>query len=91
MRKSITLLFIFHILYSVAQLGTIDPTFLTGSGLNSGGNYITLLSNGKYLIGGYFTDYNSNTVSRLIRLNTDGSTNNDLTGAPKQWILLCNN
>lgn len=63
-----------------AQLGTIDPTFISGTGFNSGSNCITLSSNGKILVGGYFSDYNGNTVSKIVSINNNGSIDNSLTG-----------
>lgn len=55
--------------------GTIDPSF-TGSasvGFNSTPQRILVQTDGKILIGGYFTGYNGITRNRLARLNDDGS------------------
>lgn len=55
--------------------GTIDSSFNTGTGLNTGGYIfgINVQSDGKILIGGDFTSYNGVTRSRVARLNTDGT------------------
>lgn len=79
--KKLLLLFTICInIKSIAQIGQIDPTFITGSGFNSGGNCITLSSNGKFLVGGYFSDYNGTTISKIISINNNGSIDNSLTG-----------
>lgn len=53
--------------------GSLDPTFNPGNGANDIVNSIILLSNGKILIGGYFTSYNGISRNRIARLNADGS------------------
>lgn len=58
--------------------GSLDNTFNIGSGIGETTNNqwvraIALQSNGKILVGGYFTSYNGLSCSRLIRLNSDGS------------------
>lgn len=53
--------------------GTLDNTFVIGTGLD---NYpLTMLCqpDGKIVVGGAFLNYNGTTVNRLVRLNTDGS------------------
>jgi uncharacterized delta-60 repeat protein len=57
--------------------GSVDPSFVIGTGFSGGGgnvNSITLQSDGKILVGGAFTTYSGLTRNRIIRLNTDGST-----------------
>ena len=56
--------------------GTIDNTFNIGTGFNSNVQSIIQDSNGKYVIGGYFTTYNGTPSNRIIRLNNDGSIDN---------------
>jgi uncharacterized delta-60 repeat protein len=56
--------------------GSIDNTFVTGTGFNSTVNTITLQSDGKILVGGLFTSFNFIGANRIIRLNTDGSIDN---------------
>jgi len=53
--------------------GTLDATFNPGSGVNSFLNTISIQSDGKIIIGGWFTDYNGITVSRIARLNSNGT------------------
>ncbi|PWA03859.1 T9SS type A sorting domain-containing protein [Flavobacterium psychrotolerans] len=62
--------------------GTIDPTFVTGTGFTSNTNpyirvtSIAIQSNGKYLFGGTLGSYNGNVVNNVVRINTDGSLDN---------------
>ena len=53
--------------------GTIDTSFVYGSGFNFLVQIITIQSDGKILVGGNFTSYNGTTANSIIRLNTDGS------------------
>ena len=54
--------------------GTLDTAFLsTGTGANDQVFALTLQSDGKVLIGGFFTTVNNATRSRIARLNTDGT------------------
>ncbi|HKP68356.1 MAG TPA: FG-GAP-like repeat-containing protein [Pyrinomonadaceae bacterium] len=53
--------------------GTIDTSFITGTGMNSSVEAMLLLADGKILVGGNFTTYNGTTVNRFMRLNTDGT------------------
>jgi uncharacterized delta-60 repeat protein len=53
--------------------GTIDPTFLIGTGFSDFANVVTLQPDGKILVGGVFFNYQAVTRPKLIRLNTDGS------------------
>jgi uncharacterized delta-60 repeat protein len=60
--------------------GSIDLTFNIGTGFNSvldQVNTITLQSDGKVLVGGWFLNYNGSPAKWLIRLNPDGT--RDLT------------
>jgi uncharacterized delta-60 repeat protein len=53
--------------------GTLDTSFVIGSGFN-GMVYITkVLPDGKILVGGNFTDYNGTTANYLAKLNSDGT------------------
>ncbi len=56
--------------------GSIDNTFVTGTGFNQPVITITLQPNGKILVGGAFTSYSGITSNRIIRLNSDGSIDN---------------
>ncbi len=69
-------------LYGITRLntdGTIDTTFNSGTGLNSGtdiGRYIQttkIQSDGKIIIGGDFISYNGIARNHIARLNTDGT------------------
>ncbi len=54
--------------------GTLDPSFNPGgSNLNGSVSALTVQSDGRVLIGGYFTAYNGVARNRLARLNADGS------------------
>ncbi len=53
--------------------GSLDANFNIGTGLNNRLESIAIQSNGKILIGGWFTSYNGITRNRIARLNTDGS------------------
>jgi uncharacterized delta-60 repeat protein len=54
--------------------GTLDATFNpTGSGANDGVFTTSIQSDGKIIIGGWFTVVNGQTIYRIARLNTDGT------------------
>lgn len=53
--------------------GTIDPTFVAGNGANNNIYSITMQPDGKIIVAGAFTSFNSNAKSRVCRLNPDGS------------------
>ncbi len=64
--------------------GSLDTTFNSGSGTNHTVSATALQSDGKILIGGYFSTFNGTGRNRIARLNTDGSldiTFNPGTGA----------
>jgi uncharacterized delta-60 repeat protein len=68
--------------------GTLDTTFNPGTGTNYYVYYITLQSDGKIIIGGWFNSYNGTSRNRIARLNTDGTLDtsfNPGTGA-NSWI-----
>lgn len=56
--------------------GMLDAGFSVGTGFNGRVTSIVPLATGEVYVGGYFTDFNSNTVSGLVRLNDDGSWDN---------------
>jgi uncharacterized delta-60 repeat protein len=56
--------------------GSIDNTFNIGTGFNNRVSEIKIQSDGKILVGGWFTSYNGTTSNRIIRLNSDGSIDN---------------
>lgn len=53
--------------------GSIDNSFEIGSGFNGNVLAIAIQSDGKLIIGGDFTTYNGNSVSKIVRLNSNGS------------------
>ena len=53
--------------------GTVDGTFVYGTGFNNEVRSIALQPNGKVLVGGTFTTYNGTGANRIIRLNSDGT------------------
>lgn len=52
--------------------GSLDSTFITGTGANGTLNSIALQSDEKILVGGTFTKYNGTSVTNLIRVDKDG-------------------
>jgi uncharacterized delta-60 repeat protein len=55
--------------------GSLNATFNPGTGANGTIIITALQPDGKIIIGGSFTSYNGTTISRIARLNTDGSLN----------------
>ena len=53
--------------------GSIDTTFVIGTGFNNTVNSLIVQSDGKILVGGSFTSFNGTTTNRIARINTDGS------------------
>ena len=64
--------------------GSIDGSFNIGNGFNAAGfvsasgvsgqvNTLTVQSDGKIIVGGFFTSYNGTAANHIIRLNSDGS------------------
>jgi uncharacterized delta-60 repeat protein len=55
--------------------GTRDTTFTTNTGTGTNGtvNSIKIQSDGKIVLGGDFTTFNTVTVNRIVRLNSDGT------------------
>lgn len=53
--------------------GSVDPTFVTGSGFNNRVMDIVVKNDGKILIGGYFTSYNGVSANRIIQLTASGT------------------
>jgi uncharacterized delta-60 repeat protein len=53
--------------------GSVDGTFVYGSGFDGYVYTIAIQSDNKILVGGNFTDYNGTAANRIIRLNSDGS------------------
>jgi uncharacterized delta-60 repeat protein len=53
--------------------GSVDTSFVTGTGFDSTVRKILLLNNGKILVGGEFDSYNQEPVKRIALLNSDGT------------------
>lgn len=53
--------------------GSIDTSFVIGTGFDSYARALTEQPDGKLLIGGNFTSYDGNLYNKIIRLNSDGS------------------
>ena len=53
--------------------GTFDNTFNVGTGANDIVTAVALEANGKVLVGGDLTDFNGHVVSKMVRLNSNGS------------------
>ena len=53
--------------------GQIDPTFLSGSGFNDNVYCMLSVSNSASIIGGNFTSYNGHTVSKIIKIDENGT------------------
>jgi uncharacterized delta-60 repeat protein len=53
--------------------GSVDTSFNPGTGANNSVRAFAVLSNGKILVGGLFTDFNGSPRESVVRLNQDGS------------------
>jgi len=58
--------------------GSFDNSFSTGTGFNDRVRDIRVRSNGKIIIEGYFTQYNSKILHNMVQLNTDGTIDNTI-------------
>lgn len=60
--------------------GTIDTSFSAGTGFNNLTSALAYTNDGKIVVGGSFSSYNGDIVTRnrIIRLNTDGTIDNSL-------------
>src|SRR5690606_29582957 len=56
--------------------GSLDQSFVYGSGFNGPVYEVTLQPDGKTLVGGAFTSYNGTSANNIIRINTDGTVDN---------------
>lgn len=56
--------------------GSLDSTFNPGTGLSQDGdiiNTIAIQPDGKFILGGHFSQFNGVTVNNIVRLNSNGS------------------
>ncbi len=68
-------------LVRLSSTGAIDNTFNVGTGANNKTLYnLALQSDGKIIVRGGFTSFNSVARNELVRLNTDGSVDTSFTG-----------
>ena len=81
------ILYFFTLLFSMtlsAQDGTIDTSFNPmdmgiNSGFNNAVNDMKKQPDGKILVGGMFTSYNSVVANKMVRINQDGTLDNSFT------------
>ena len=59
------------------QNGEIDESFDSGIGFDASARSIVVQDDGKILVGGFFSNYNGDDITRLVRLNPDGSRDPD--------------
>ena len=59
--------------------GTVDATFVQGTGFDANVSALTTQTDGKILVGGSFLKFNDVVASRIIRLNPNGSIDNSFT------------
>ncbi len=57
--------------------GSLDPSFNPGPGPNKSVESMVLQSNGRIVVGGWFTTFNGVIRNRITRLNSDGSMDSD--------------
>ncbi len=53
--------------------GSLDTSFNVGSGFDGAVSSIALQSDGKFIVGGWYTSFNGTSRNRIARLNADGS------------------
>ena len=53
--------------------GTLDPTFNIGTGFNYCVQSINIQTDGKIIVGGWFTTFNGTARNNIARLNSDGT------------------
>ncbi|WP_194977158.1 HYR domain-containing protein, partial [Aquiflexum lacus] len=69
--------------------GQQDESFDTGTGFNIDVRVIKELPNEKLLVGGFFTQFNGDIKLALVRLNNDGSLDNEFNSSgsgPGNWV-----
>ncbi|MBS7256166.1 delta-60 repeat domain-containing protein [Flavobacterium branchiicola] len=59
--------------------GSLDTSFVTGSGSSSNIMYAKVLPDGRILVAGNFTTFNNISSNKMICLNPDGSRNTDFS------------
>ncbi|QQX76387.1 MULTISPECIES: T9SS type A sorting domain-containing protein [Aequorivita] len=61
--------------------GTLDDTFVTGTGFNNDVYAMAVQADGKIIVAGQFTEYNGQPVQRVVRLLADGTLDTDFNTA----------
>lgn len=61
--------------------GTLDTTFVYGTGFNNNVNTVCIQPDGKILVGGNFGTYKGVSKLRMVRLESDGSIDASFTGS----------
>lgn len=59
--------------------GSYDATFTKGDGFNAAVTALAVQSDGKIIVAGNFVTYNSQSIDRIARLNTDGTLDGTFT------------
>lgn len=67
--------------------GTLDTSFVVGTGFNSRVWDIELQPDNKILVGGFFTSYSGVSKNQIMRLNSDGSIDNTFTYTSPSGII----
>jgi len=62
--------------------GTLDPTFILGTGGNSDVSSIALQPDGKIVVGGFFSVFNAASRSGVVRLNPNGVVDSSFVPPP---------
>jgi uncharacterized delta-60 repeat protein len=65
--------------------GSLDINFNIGTGFNQNVNTIAVQTDGKIMVGGWFTGYNGTTRNNLARLNTDGTLDTTFNSGTSFW------
>jgi len=66
--------------------GTLDTSFIVGTGLNNVPAALAVQSDGRLIVGGPFTTYNGVTATRLIRLDANGGFDATFAPAPNGTV-----
>lgn len=53
--------------------GTLDTTFVSGTGADTDIKALAIQADGKIIIGGNFSSFNATVINRIARINSDGS------------------
>ena len=59
------------------QSGEMDDSFDSGVGFDASARTVVIQDDGKILVGGFFSSYNGNDATRLVRLLSDGGLDPD--------------